>query len=455
MALRVPKLEAELGIEIYASSARGIDGRIRTRPEDFVVEEVLTDGSRASVKPSYSPTLPVGHGRYLVCVLIKKGWDTLVVVGKIANQIGVSPERISIAGMKDTRALTAQHISIGGIPPDKVLKVDLEDVTVDMIRFSSEKISPKILFGNQFNITVESIKLSSRTVRKRIEKVREELTDLGGIPNFFGHQRFGTVRPITHRVGRCLVKEDFEEAALIFLSEPSPYEYPRARRARRRLRETQDYRSGLRIFPRRFTYERLMLKRLSKNPKDFLGAFRRLPTKLRRLFVQAYQSYLFNRFLSERMKRGIPIGKPQIGDYIVSLNEIGLPTFDSRRAEDSNILEIEQKVREGNMAVALPLIGHKQSPSDGVQGGIEEEILEEEGTEPSDFRIQKMPEASAPGVLRRSLAPILDLNIKDRERSTRQDELSVKFSFGLHKGSYATVVLREFMKPEDLVRAGF
>lgn len=451
----MPKLEAELGIEIYASSAKGIDGRIRSRPEDFLVEEVLTDGSRASVKLSSEKRPPLGHGRYLVCVLIKKGWDTLVVVRNIAYQIGVDPERINIAGMKDTRALTAQHISIGGVPPDKVLKVDLEDATVNPIGFSSEKISPKLLFGNQFNITVESTKLSSRTVRKRIEKAREELADLGGIPNFFGHQRFGTVRPITHRVGRCLVKEDLEEAALIFLSEPSPYEYPRARRARRRLRETQDYRSSLRIFPRRFTYERLMLKHLSKNPKDFLGAFRRLPTKLRRLFVQAYQSYLFNKFLSERMKRRIPIGQPQIGDYVVSLNEIGLPTFDFRTAEDSNILELRQRVREGKMAVALPLVGHKQPSSDGVQGGIEKEILEEERTEPTDFRVQKMPEASAPGVLRRSLAPVLDLNIKDGERSTRQDELGVKFSFGLHKGSYATVVLREFMKPEDLVRAGF
>jgi len=455
LALRVPSLESALGIEIYASSARGIHGRIRSRPEDFVVEEVLTDGSRASVQPSSEKHPPLGHGRYLICVLIKKGWDTLVVVTNIADQIGVSPERISIAGMKDTRALTAQHISIGGVPPDKVLKVDLENVIVDPTRFSSEKISPKLLFGNQFNITIDSVGLSPRTVQRRIERIREELTDLGGIPNFFGHQRFGTVRPITHRVGRCLVKENFEEAALIFLSEPSPYEYPRARRARRRLKETQDYRSGLKIFPRRFIYERLMLKHLSKNPKDFPGAFRRLPTKLRRLFVQAYQSYLFNRFLSERMKRGIPIGKPQIGDYVVSLDEIGLPTFDSRKAVHSNILEIGQKVREGKMAVALPLIGYKQSPSDGVQGGIEEKILEEEGTEPTDFRIQKMPEASAPGVLRRSLAPILDLIIKDGERSTRQDELSIKFSFGLHRGSYATVVLREFMKPEDLVKAGF
>jgi tRNA pseudouridine13 synthase len=453
--LRVPKLEADLGIGIYASSAKGIDGRIRSRPADFVVEEILTDGSRASVKPFHSAALPLGHGRYLVCELIKKGWDTLVVVRQIAKQIGVSPGRISIAGMKDTRAVTAQHISIGGIPAERVLKVHLHDVKVNPLRFSSDKISSRLLFGNHFNITVRSVKFSSRIVERRIAKTREELKDRGGIPNFFGHQRFGTVRPITHQVGRCLVRQNFEEAALIFLSESSPDEHPKARRARRRLRETRDFKTTLRLFPRRFTYERLMVRHLSKYPRDFLGAFRRLPRKLRRLFVQAYQSYLFNRFLSQRTKRGIPVSNPQIGDYVIELNEKGLPTFASERVEESNISEISRKTEEGQMAVVLPLIGFRQAPSDGLQGEIEKEILEKEGIEPDDFRIEKMVEASAPGTVRRSVVPVLDLEIKDEEQTADQDGLGVKFSFALHKGSYATVLLREFMKPRDLVRAGF
>jgi len=217
MTVQVPKLETILGIEVYASKSEGIDGRIRCSPEDFIVEEILTDGSKASVRLADKMSLPRGHGRYLVCILVKERWDTLIAIRKIARQIGIHPERISIAGIKDTQALTAQHISIGGVPAERVLRVNLKDLTVNPIHFSSEKISSKLLFGNQFKITVRTIRYAPSTVQRRIRKIRNELMDLGGIPNFFGHQRFGTVRPITHRVGRCLVKEKFEEAALIFL----------------------------------------------------------------------------------------------------------------------------------------------------------------------------------------------------------------------------------------------
>jgi len=155
------------------------------------------------------------------------------------------------------------------------------------------------------------------------------------------------------------------------------------------------------------------------------------------------------------MKRTIPIGKPQIGDYVVALNEKGLPTFVSKRVEEGNMAEVSQRIGEGKMAVAIPLVGFKQPPSDGVQGKIENEILEKEETGPEDFRIQKMPEASAPGVLRRALSPILELNIESKEPATDQEGFSIEFSFALQKGSYATVLLREFMKPKDLVGAGF
>ena len=123
MVTKVPRLEADLGIEVYASMSRGIGGRIRCSPEDFIVEEVLSDGSKASVQLAESTTLPSGRDRYLRCVLVKRGWDTLVAVRRIAAQIGVSPERINIAGIKDAQALTAQYISIGGTPPKRVLNV--------------------------------------------------------------------------------------------------------------------------------------------------------------------------------------------------------------------------------------------------------------------------------------------------------------------------------------------
>ena len=127
---------------------------------------------------------------------------------------------------------------------------------------------------------------------------------MGGIPNFFGHQRFGTTRPITHLVGKAIVEGDFEKAAMLYLAKPSVHEHPSSRNARAELRSTRDFKQALNNFPKQLRFERLMLSYLVEKPDDFVGAFTRLPVKLQGLFVQAYQSYLFNRFLSERIKNG-------------------------------------------------------------------------------------------------------------------------------------------------------
>jgi len=444
-------LEVKLGMEVYASSTRGIGGKIRSELEDFIVEEVLLDGSKASVQLCRDPCQISGRGRYLICILIKKGWDTLSVIEKIAEEINVSSDMINIAGIKDAQALTAQHISIGAITPEKI-KINLKDVHLIPTRFSEDKISTRILMGNQFNITVRSIFHSSSETYSMISETWREISRLGGVPNFFGHQRFGTIRPITHMVGKFILKKRFEEAAMLFLSEPSEHETSQARNAREYLRETCNFRLALKKFPKSLSYERLMLKYLSKYPRDFLGAFRRLPLKLRRFFVQAYQSYLFNRFLSERIKRKISLTHIQEGDYVIRIGAEGLPMNSSTRAEKGNLLLISSEVEKGRMALAIPIIGFDQEPSGGVQGEIEKKILEEENIQPQDFRIESLPEFSVRGGLRKALASVMSFRFEARSAG---DEVAAKFGFMLHKGSYATVVLREFMKPEDPVSSGF
>ncbi|MFQ6081601.1 MAG: tRNA pseudouridine(13) synthase TruD, partial [Candidatus Bathyarchaeia archaeon] len=271
-----------------------------------------------------------------------------------------------------------------------------------------------------------------------------------------GHQRFGTIRPITHLVGSFLVRGEPEKAALTFLAQPSPHEHPESREARQRLLDTQDFQEAARSFPWHLRYERWMLSHLAKRPRDFVGAFRRLPRKLRKLFVQAYQSFLFNRFLSQRIQRGIPLNEAQIGDYALSLDDYGLPTTRFTRVTARSIQSVEKALTEGRMRIALPLIGFKQPSSDGIQGEIERETLESEGVSPRDFRVSSMPEISAPGGLRTTLASMIHLSIEGASSdSANPSKRKVGLSFTLHRGSYATILLREFMKPRDLIKAGF
>jgi tRNA(Glu) U13 pseudouridine synthase TruD len=75
---------------------------------------------------------------------------------------------------------------------------------------------------------------------------------------------------------------------------------------------------------------------------------------------------------------------------------------------------------------------------------------------PQDFQISFMPEVSAPGMLRTTLAPATNLSVeKVSGDSANLSKRKTRLGFTLHRGSYATVLLREFMKPRNLIKAGF
>jgi tRNA pseudouridine13 synthase len=449
-----------MGIEVYATSSLGIGGVIRHFVEDFVVEEILVDGAKAELKGSVKPKVlssSAERKRYLLCVLAKRNWDTFLAVEAIAGQLGINPRSIHFAGIKDAKAVTAQFITVDGVSFDEVQKVNVKDMEIRPVGYLRHKLSSYYLLGNSFNITIRAVSRSKSSIKERIEKTIEALNALGGIPNFFGHQRFGTGRPITHIIGKALVKGNFKRAAMLFLAKPSPYEHPESRKAREQLRKTQDFKQALKSFPKQLHYERLMLKHLTEKPQDFVGAFRRLPIKLRELFPQAYQAYLFNKFLSKRIANGLPLNKAEIGDYVVHVQFSGQPLLTMYKLMKVETLsEVNEAIKAGRMQLALPLIGFKQKPSEGKEGEIEKQILEEEGIAPEDFKIENMPEISAKGELRTALTPLNNFQMKEiSPDATHPSKNMAKISFTLNRGSYATVLLREIMKPRNLLKAGF
>jgi tRNA pseudouridine13 synthase len=454
--VQVPPLEKTMGIEAYATQSPGIGGKIRQLLDDFVVEELLVDGSLAEVTPPTKAWEPAGEGRYLICVLVKRRWDTFLAVRKVAEKLRISQKRIRFAGIKDTKALTAQHVSLQNVSPNRVSEVKIKDIIVYPQRFSRERMYSQLIKGNRFHITIRDIDFSASVVEERVKNVQDEISSVGGVPNFFGHQRFGTIRPNTHLVGKYLTFGNVEKAALAFLAEPTENEHPEARKARQQLQDTMDFSEALEAFPRFLRYERFMLGHLAKCPRDFVGAFRELPRRLRKLFVQAYQSYLFNRFLSERIRRGIPLNDPQVGDYVIKLDEHGLPTEESDKVTKQNLQPMKEATKEGKFGVAAPLVGTKQPPSQGLQGEIEHEILETEKVAPENFKLSFMPEATAEGRVREILNPVWNLLLEEiSEDSENTGKQMMKLGFTLNRGSYATVLLREFMKPQDLIEAGY
>jgi tRNA pseudouridine13 synthase len=313
------------------------------------------------------------------------------------------------------------------------------------------------LLGNNFNVRIKAINHPESTIEKRITGTIRELETIGGIPNFFGHQRFGTTRPITHLVGKAIVKGDFEEAVMLFLAQPSVYEHPSSRQARRELHSKQDFKQALQNFPKQLRYERLMLSHLVEKPDDFIGAFKRLPIKLQALFVQAYQSYLFNRFLSERIRNGFALNTAEVGDYMVNVERSGLPMIKTgKMADAATLAETNESIKTGKMRVALPLVGIKQRFSQGVMGQIEKQILEAEGIKTENFKIDAIPMISGRGELRAIVSPIKNFRVHNISRiADNLKEHQAELEFMLLRGSYATVLLREIMKPHNPISAGF
>lgn len=456
----VPKLEQQMGIEAYATKCHGIGGVIRQNVEDFAVEEILVDGSKATVTPPAEHQVlgssPVAD-RFLLCVLAKRNWDTFQAVRSVAEQLGISAERIKFAGIKDAKAVTAQHITIEGVSLEETRKVHVKDLEIRPVGYFHSALSAFYLHGNSFTITINAIDHAKPATEKRISKTIKELASIGGVPNFFGHQRFGTTRCITHLIGKAIIQGDFRRAAMLLLAKPSPHEHSQSREAREELHKTQDFKKALEGFPKQLRYERLMLKRLVEEPDDYVGAFRTLPSRLLELFVQAYQSYLFNRFLSGRIKHGLRLDRAEVGDYVVKVDRSGLPMPRMHvTATDETLAEANNAVNAGKMLLALPLIGFKQQPSSGLQGEIERQVLKEESVSPEDFRIESLPEISSRGGLRTVLTPLDSFRVDEiSEDLADRSKCRARVSFVLRRGSYATVVLRELMKPNDLIRAGF
>ena len=461
--MSVSKLEKCIGIEVYVTSSLGIGGRIKQCAEDFVVEEVLVNGSKAEVnlskKSGRGEALGISpaDNHYLLCVLVKRNWDTFSALHAIAKQLRINTKHIQIAGIKDAKAVTAQHITVEGVSAEDLQKVHLEDIEIRPIDYFRSKLSSYYLLENHFHITIGAISHLESIIKRRITKIVEELEKAGGVPNFFGHQRFGTIRPITHLVGKSLVQREFKEAAMLLLAKPSQYEHPKSRKAREQLQKTGDFKQALTNFPKQLRYERLMLKRLAKKQDNFVGAFRMLPTKLRRLFPQAYQSYLFNKFLSIRIVKGLSLNRAEAGDYVVNVERSGLPMLKMRRTVSTKtVAEINKAIQAGKMRLAIPLIGFKQQPSKGLEGEIEKQILQEEKISLEKFRICDMPEISVRGGLRTALVPLNNFVLNEITKdSANPSKNKAELSFSLGRGSYATVVLRELIKPSNPVKTGF
>jgi tRNA pseudouridine13 synthase len=275
-----------------------------------------------------------GAGEYVYFLLRKRGYNTLDAVEAVANALHVPAGWIGFAGNKDKQAVTEQVCSINNVSAERLKEVLINDIEIIVLGRGEKPISLGDLDGNYFEITIRDAPAPEKRAR---------------FVNYFGEQRFGENNA---DVGKAIVKKDFKQAAYL----------------------------------------------LGFNPLNPVSELVRLNKKLLGIYVNAFQSKIWN----ESVRKIIELG--------ISADDVPVVGFGT----EFIIPEVE-KVVSGILAV--------------------------EGVSLRDFIIKQIPELSAEGAVRKVYCEAQDLAVEKKDND-------VLLKFFLPKGCYATVFVEQLFKAE-------
>jgi tRNA pseudouridine13 synthase len=429
-----PAEERAVGLEFYATDTPGVDARVKSTADDFRVTEV-------SAHP-----MPDADGDYTILTVASRDWEQHELSHRLARALGVPSSSLRWAGTKDRRAVAERIVSYRGAPPSGPLEIPGAEVR-DVYRARSG-LALGHLFGNSFEIRLAVDHASADAAGAALATTQNQLRTIGGCPNLFGPQRFGEVRPVTHDVGRQLVRGDVAGAVETYLTALPDTSDSLGVEARRSFAEHRDPARARREFPPHFRFERQMLEHLARG-QSAARALRALSRELRLLFVHAYQSLLFNRWISRRRAAGLSMVDPVPGDHVLRVGRDGtLRATDAIPVDASNLDEVLDTVRRGGARLAGPLVGFATPTSAGAPGELLETLLQSERIDRKLFETPSTPELASAGSWRPVWLPMPLVHRSEECRGPNgaEDEHGFWLKFALPKGSYATILLREFLK---------
>ncbi|MBW2993027.1 tRNA pseudouridine(13) synthase TruD [Candidatus Woesearchaeota archaeon] len=290
-------------------------------------------------------------GDYSYFVLKKRNYNTIDALERIAKKLKKQMRFVGFAGNKDKKAVTEQICSVKNVSREKLEKIDIKDIKITYLGKGGKPISLGDLKGNEFVITIRDLK-------------KEKAVEAERIPNYFGEQRFSKNNVA---IGRAIVQRNFNAAIKLIDS----------------------YR---------------VKDHLEEFPYDYAGALRQFSLRLRRIYVHAYQSWIWNEMVKEYLKR--------------------------EPAENEKI----------------PIIGFGTEFKNRTVNLIANKIMNREGISPRDFIIRQMPELSAEGNERDLFVTPEDFWVEFEEDGLNKGKLKAIVHFILPKGSYATEIVKHLFK---------
>ena len=386
----------------------GVGGVIKESPEDFRVEEI----------PSY---LPCGFGEHCYLTIEKRGITTLEAIRRIAQALKIQERDIGYAGMKDAVGVTRQTISVQWLDPDKARALELDGVKVIAAQRHSNKLKLGHLKGNRFCIAVRGV---ADTALHAVPAVLDVLVKRG-VPNYFGFQRYGA-QGNSHLIGFAMLRREWRECVDRLIGVPDAVrdeEWAAAIRAYQQGNVSE----ALRLFPRHCRNERDVLQRLAARPDEYEKAFSAVHPRMKKLFLSAAQSFLFDQAVARRIDR---LDEVMSGD--LAMKHVNGACF---LVEDAGVEQ--ERAAAFEISPSGPMFGCKMKRPEGAVRVLEDEILEQSGI--------SLPQFDLSGGLRLE-GERRALRVPLGETAWHLDDDVLRLEFSLPKGSYATSVVRELTK---------
>nr|CAB3265321.1 pseudouridylate synthase 7 homolog [Phallusia mammillata] len=419
-----------------------------------------------------------GKRTYCKFVLHKQNIATANAVGMVTSKLGMKHSKVfQYAGNKDKQGITVQEIT-SSLPYERLAFLTKQQgkLAVGNFTLDAQPLCLGDLSGNYFALIVRNIQnVDEKDISAAMKSFEEQ-----GFINYFGMQRFGATSVPTYEIGKSFLNKNWERAVDQILSSLHTRLDDDTLTCIKNWKEEGQADKLLERLDKKHSLERSLLRGISKfGPTQLTQALTFLPRNTRTMYLHSYQSLVWNKVASKRIKEyGL---KPVVGDLVLldptdSINEIQDEDAEPPSKKHKFVSDVKVKVLTADdlslydiTDVVLPLPGCQITYPVYETKNYYDTILKEDEIENTAFD-HRVKEYRLPGAYRKLIAkpgmvewsvvryddleqPLLVSDIERMEGITEPEGKeghfrALRIKFSLKTSCYATMALREVLKQD-------